>query len=110
MAGGEHRKRDGRDHEHDSRPSGGSREYGCGRASTEGSLAAHASKGGGDVSTLPALQQHHNDEEQTNKDVNDGKQDNHVILNPRIPRTAQIYAELRWNQQYRNSLRCLQLG
>ena len=87
MAGGEYRKRDGRDHKHDSCPSGGFREYGCGRASTEGGLAPHASEGGGNVSTLPALQQHHNDQEQTNDDVNDGNQDNHVVLNPRVRRS-----------------------
>ena len=68
------------------RPGGGFRQHGCSRASTEGSLAAHAAKGGGDVGTLPALQQHHDDQEQTNNDVNHGEQDNHVVLNPRIRR------------------------
>jgi hypothetical protein len=37
------------------------------------------------------LQQHHNDQEQTNNDVNNGNQDNHVVLNPRIRPAARLH-------------------
>jgi hypothetical protein len=99
VARGEHRKRDGRDHEHDGCPGSGLRQHGCGGTSSESSLAAHASEGGGNVSTLPALQQHNDDQEQTNNNVNDSNQDNHVILNPRIWR-PQVYAEPRQYRQF----------
>ena len=90
MTRGEHGKRNRRHHEMIAAQVVALREHGRGRASTEGSLAAHAAKGGGNVGALSALQQHHNDQEQTNNNVNNGDQDNHVVLNPRIRRSREF--------------------
>ena len=72
---GEHGQRDRRQHEDDGCPSGCFGEHSGSGASAEGCLAAHAAKGCGDVSALPALQQHDKDKEDTNNNVDDGDSD-----------------------------------
>jgi len=69
MAGGIDRERDGSDHERDGRPGGGPGQR-AGRAPrTERRLAALAAKGRGNIAALAALQQNHNDDEETDQNV-----------------------------------------
>jgi len=63
----------------DGRPGGGFGENRRGTAWSEGGLAAHASEGRGDVTALAALQQNHDNQKQTNCDVDDRNQYDHEL-------------------------------
>ena len=77
MPGRVNRQRDGSDHERHGRP-GGSPGERVGRAArTERRLAALSAKGRGNVAALAALQQHHNDDEETDQNVDGSDQVNH---------------------------------
>jgi len=77
----EHRQCNRREHEKNSRPSGGLGQDVSSGAGSESGLAAHAAKRSRNVSTLTVLKQHNDDEEGTDQDVDGGDQTNeHVIL------------------------------
>ncbi len=77
MTRGCDRKRDRCKDENDRRNGRGLGKNGSRAPWSESSLAAHASKGGGHVPALAALQQHNNDQEKANDYVNDGDQYDH---------------------------------
>jgi len=81
MARSENRERDRSHHKYDGRPCGCPRQRRRRAARSEGGLAAHATEGRGNVAALAALQQHYDDEKQTNRDVNDRNQYDHELNN-----------------------------
>src|ERR1700676_725355 len=79
MARSENRQRDRGHHKDDGRPGGCFRQNRGRAAWAEGGLAAHASESCCNVAALPALQQYHDDEKQTNRNVDDRYQYDHEL-------------------------------
>lgn len=76
-----YRQRDGSDHECHGRPGSGPGQ-GAGRAPrAESRLAALSAKGRGNVAALAALQQNHDDNEETDQDVDGSDEVNHIVWN-----------------------------
>ena len=86
MPGRVNRQRDGSDHERHGRP-GGSPGERAGRAPrAERCLTALSAKGRGNVAALAALQQNHNDDEETDQNVDGSDQVNHKFeVFPNVP-------------------------
>jgi len=84
MARSENRERDRSHHKDDSRPRSCARQSRGRAARSEGGLAAHATESRRNVAALAALQQHNDDEKQTNRDVNDRNQYDHELNNSSI--------------------------
>jgi hypothetical protein len=70
----EYRQRDRGQHKDNRRPGGRFAENRGRSARTERRLTPHAAERSRDIGALTALQQHNNNQEQTNDDVNDGDQ------------------------------------
>ena len=68
------RKRDRSEHEDNRAPGSRLGEHRSRAARSERRLAAHTAKCGCDITALTALQQHHNNQEETNQNVNDRNQ------------------------------------
>src|ERR1700730_17511060 len=77
--GGVDRQCDGRGHECYCRPGGGPGKCAGGAARPECSLATLSAECRGDIAALAALQQNHNDNEETDQDVNRRDEVNHKI-------------------------------
>src|SRR5258708_39892876 len=79
VSGGVNRQRDRCDHECDRRPCGGFGKCTGRTARAEGGLAALSAECGGDIAALAALQQNHDDDEETNQNVDDGNEIDHIV-------------------------------
>src|SRR5215510_11818755 len=81
VPGGQQSQRNRGNHEDDGTPGRDLGEQGSGAARAKGRLAAHAAKGGGNISALAVLQQHNDDQDHANDHMNGGEKNNeHAAL------------------------------
>ena len=76
----QYRQRNRRDHKDHRAPGRRLSQDGCRATRAKCRLAAHAAERSGDVATLAALQQHHDNQESANKDVNNREKNHHTRL------------------------------